>query len=309
MTERPTLHVVSMSGGKDSTATALLALEVHGADACRFVFADTGNEHEATHAYLAYLEERLGIEIVRLRADFTEALERRRAVLQVIADGGTVPRFKWTAEQARRALPYLAPTGNPYLDLCLLKGRFPSRVAQFCTQYLKTEPLVEWQMGLIDEGAAVWSWQGIRAEESPGRARSPSFEVVGGGLFIHRPILRWTAADVFDAHRAAGVEPNPLYRQGMSRVGCMPCINARKDEVLEIARRFPEHIERVAEWERIVSGASKPGGTSFFHDATMRTVEQVVQWSRTSRGGRQLDMLRDVSEPAPACSSSYGLCE
>lgn len=37
-------HVVSVSGGKDSTATALVALELHGRDACRFVFADTGNE-------------------------------------------------------------------------------------------------------------------------------------------------------------------------------------------------------------------------------------------------------------------------
>lgn len=30
MSERPTLHVVSLSGGKDSTATLLVALELHG---------------------------------------------------------------------------------------------------------------------------------------------------------------------------------------------------------------------------------------------------------------------------------------
>jgi hypothetical protein len=33
----------------------------------------------------------------------------------------------------------------------------------------------------------------------------------------------------------------------------MPCINTRKDELLEISKRFPEEIKRVAEWERIVA--------------------------------------------------------
>ena len=43
-----TRHVVSVSGGKDSTATYLLALEQTGGD-FDAVFADTGNEHEATY--------------------------------------------------------------------------------------------------------------------------------------------------------------------------------------------------------------------------------------------------------------------
>ncbi len=44
---RPIRHVVSVSGGKDSTATYLLAFEHTGGD-FDAVFADTGNEHEAT---------------------------------------------------------------------------------------------------------------------------------------------------------------------------------------------------------------------------------------------------------------------
>ena len=44
----------------------------------------------------------------------------------------------------------------------------------------------ELAMSIIDnEGAAVWSWQGIRAEESPHRAREPEFEEVGGGA-VHQ---------------------------------------------------------------------------------------------------------------------------
>lgn len=49
--------VVSVSGGKDSTATYLLCLEQTGGD-FDAVFADTGNEHEATYEYVARLFER-----------------------------------------------------------------------------------------------------------------------------------------------------------------------------------------------------------------------------------------------------------
>ena len=94
-----------------------------------------------------------------------------------------------------------------------------------------TEPLVEHQLGFIERGEAdaVWSWQGVRIDESVARrtrlqgtgACVKSFDVAGGGIFNHRPILRWTVADVIEAHRTAGLELNPLYSQGMSRVGCM----------------------------------------------------------------------------------------
>lgn len=357
------VHVVSMSGGKDSTATALLALETQPRESLRFVFADTGNESDHVYSYLSYLESALSIEIVRLKRDFTEWWWRRRDYVRdvwpdklvkpvstkvgtrtVMVTPSVVDEFddngeeldevgievdvfemrpEFTREQAdaivTRVLGILekGPTGNPYLDLCIIKGRFPSRKAQFCTQFLKTEPLIDYAMGLIDQGHAVWSWQGVRSEESPGRARAPEFEVVGGGLYNYRPIKRWTVVDVFDAHRAYGIEPNPLYKLGMARVGCMPCINASKGEIAEIARRFPEHIKRIAEWESLVGSAGKRAMISSFFpapedggraDRMGRNIHEVVRWSQTTRGGRQFDLLR-ASEELSACSSAYGLCE
>lgn len=127
-------------------------------------------------------------------------------------------------------------------------------------------------------------------------------------------MLRWTAADVFEAHRIAGLEPNPLYRQGMNRVGCMPCINAGKDEVLAISKRFPQHIERIAYWEQCVALASRRMAASFFPDPdrdvhlNKRGIYNVVAWSKTQRGGQNVDWIRATEEPA-ACSSAYGLCE
>ncbi len=211
-------HVVSVSGGKDSTATLLLALEEHGLSRVTVVMADTGNEHQATLEYaLDYLPAALGIQVHVVRAEFSDEFAVKRANLERIAAGEPESavygarqfKYAWTAQAAARALDLLHPTGNPYLDLCLVRGGFPSLKRQYCTEYLKTKPLTEFALEIIDAGEAVWSWQGVRIDESESRRQRlqgsgacvKAFEEVGGGLFNYRPILRWTAADVFDAHR------------------------------------------------------------------------------------------------------------
>jgi len=319
------LHVVSLSGGKDSTATALMAIELHGREACRFVFADTGNEHEATYAYaLEYLPQALDITVDVVKADFSEEFATKRANLARIAAGEPESAvygkrkfmYAWTPETAALALELLVPIGNPFLDLCMLKGGFPSRKRQFCTQYLKRNPITEYQIDLVDQGYLVESWQGVRANESDARRWLPHYEILSADMAIYRPILRWEVADVFEAHRVAGILPNPLYKQGMNRVGCMPCINCSKGELAQIARRFPQHIERIAAWERLVSRVCRPRSpVSFFHKGTQghsgqasTTIEHIVQWAKTSHGGRQFSLLADLDEPS-ACSSAYGLCE
>ena len=72
------LHVISVSGGKDSAATLLLALERFGKDRVVPMFCDTGNEHEDVYAFLAYLEYALDIKIVRLRAKFDDEIAAKR---------------------------------------------------------------------------------------------------------------------------------------------------------------------------------------------------------------------------------------
>lgn len=275
-------------------------------------FADTGNEHEAVYEYVDYLERETGVSVHRLRPDFTDWWWHRRDYVRDQWPEKGVP-----ADVVARVLAVMekGPTGNPYLDLCIIKGRFPSRRAQFCTQFLKTEPLTEYALALIESHGAVESWQGVRAEESPGRAKLPENEDKGGGLTIYRPILRWTADEVFAQHRKHGIKPNPLYTMGMNRVGCMPCINQNKDGLLEISKRFPQHIDRIAEWEVIVSAGSKRGNCTFIPamgdtDTAFErgNIRQMVKWSQTQHGGRLVDWIRQTDEPA-ACSSSYGLCE
>lgn len=315
-------NIISVSGGKDSTALLLLALE-RGAENMQAVFADTGHEQHQTYEYVQYLNDKV-FPIRTIRADFSADLARKAGFVATKWREQGIPE-----DRVLRAIELLKPTGNPFLDLCIWKGRFPSTRARFCSEELKRNPIIKQvQKPLLDAGDGIISWQGVRADESPARATLPERDLVGGGkdgaeLWNFRPILTWTVEDVFAMHRKHGIEPNPLYRQGMGRVGCMPCIHAKKNELLEIANRFPEELERVAEWERLVSDASKHGVSMFFaadttpgahqtdHTLPMPDIWKVVEWSKTGRGGRQFDMFKVEGEQAEGrlCSSIYGLCE
>lgn len=306
MTAAAAVNLLSISGGKDSTAMWIHAIERGEAVTC--VFADTGNEHPDTYAYIEYLEATLG-PIRRVRADFSGRIAGKRAFIEA----------KWAEhgisdEKIQRALAVLQPTGNPFLDLCLWKGRFPSTKARFCTQFLKVEVIEEQvTMPLLQAGHKLVSWQGVRADESYARSKLTEWDGDEAADFrIYRPLLHWTVEDVFAAHERHGVKPNPLYTQGMGRVGCMPCVNANKPELFEIGKRFPEEVARIREWEVLVTEASKRHGATFFSTAhDMPTgIDGWVEWSKTSHGGGQYDLLKAIDyEEVPSCSSVYGLCE
>lgn len=363
------LHVVSVSGGKDSAATLLLAIERFGIHRVRGIFCDTGNEHEAVYQYLDYLELATGVTIMRRKADFNDEIAHKRMFIardvrtrreydtMPVTDAAGLPvwrrdgfnnivmrdvkkqgvvvgqepvqkivkigggrRVRWTNKAKRRALAVLQPTGIPFLDLCLWKGRFPSRKAQFCTEELKRNMAVGYQLELIELGHTVISWQGVRRDESLNRRNAKKFESVGGGLYVFRPLVEWSAADVFAYCASKQILPNPLYKQGMGRVGCMPCINAKKEEINQIFKRFPDHMQRIDQWESLVSHASKRGHSTFFHKVdgmagmidtaifARNSVWQVVEWAKTTRGGKQFSLLTALDEPT-ACASSYGLCD
>lgn len=358
------VNLLSVSGGKDSTAMILNAIEREVDFEC--CFADTGNEHEDCYEYLEYLQDKLGIKIQVAKADFTIVIQGKREYIEKhwIKDltagregswvkqmgkniEGLPPKPDWepedrtehhaingwmwqreviglSIEQAEErvelALEILVPTGNPFLDMCIWKGRFPSPKARFCTDELKTIPITQQiVLPIIRSGRKVRSWQGVRADESIRRAAYPMHERIDLGVWVYRPILHLTASEVFGLHYKHGIKPNPLYLKGMSRVGCMPCIMCRKSELSEISRRFPEVIARLKKWEEMVSQAAKQGSSTFFDTRsyaddkynthyTTEGIEAAVLWSKTERGGRQFNLFTET-EDIPSCSSNYGLCE
>lgn len=305
-------HLVSVSGGKDSTATYLKAME--SGRPFRAVFADTGNEHEATYEYVSRLAERSGGPVVEVvRADFSRQLAQHRDYLLREWPKQGIPQ-----EIVDEAARLHEPTGNPFLDLCISKGRFPSRMAQFCTGELKEIPITTTVVGRMLEDGPVLQWLGIRADESRNRAKQPLWNRHDCGSYVWRPIFSWTVEDVWAMHRRHALLPNPLYAMGMGRVGCMPCINCRKDELRAIADRFPEHIDRIERWEKVVASANKRRISTFFaamkdptdvdRPGTYSGIRQVVRWARTGRGGRQFDIFMQ-DQAGGGCTSELGLCE
>ena len=310
MNEQYVVNVVSISGGKDSQAAASVCMERYGNQDIRLLFCDTGNEHPLTLEHIEYLAGAFGREIVTLRANFDREIARKREyVLNVWPTEGIPDAI------CRRAAAALVPSGNPYLDLCLWKGRFPSRRALFCTQELKRRLLDAYTLDLLATGAEVHSWQGTRRDESANRAHLVERERCAEGWWIERPVVDWTAQQVVDYCLAKGQRLNPLYAEGFDRVGCAPCINSGKDDVLNWQRRHPEVIERIREWEFLVADASKHGASSFFPAPDKdgrgarqgRNIIDYVEWSKTSRGGVQYDLVKAI--PVHGCASSYGLCE
>ena len=272
--------VASLSGGKDSAAMSLWLTE-QGIEHDR-VFCDTGWEAQETYDHLSYLETRLG-PITRLRGE-------------------------WQME-----------------ELVVHKGMFPQRTRRFCTEELKVKPILAHLNARVAAGEDVISAVGIRAGESRARAQMTEWEWSKGfDCEVWRPLIRWTESEVVDIHRRHGLRPNPLYLAGATRVGCFPCIFSRKSEIRFIADQHPEQIIRIRKLEDRVQAAAfarqearGEGGLynpPTFFPAPIRNgdgkrpgmpIDEVVAWSRTSHGGKQIELFADAAD---GCMR-WGLCE
>ena len=341
-------HIIGLSGGKDSTATLLVALARLPKAQVQPVFVDTGNEHRQTYDYLDYLENWLDLPITRLTPDFTQQIaEKRRFIAQDRRTGRDRHgvKHRWSNRRKREALDTLHPSGNPFLDLCMLKGMFPSNRTRFCTDYLKTRVFVNYVDDLVHpsqplaghagcdgcsplqgaSGQKVIVWQGIRRDESDKRKNARLFERVGPGFYYFRPLIHWAAADVFRYLADKGVPPNPLY-ESLGRVGCAPCVYANKKDLraLFALEDGPAVLNRMREWESRVAACSKSGQAAFFHGkelagARLSEVHPLTFWNR-----HRIDAIQHWSEKPTrfnpgdwnafeaeesTCSSEWGLCE
>ena len=297
-----TVNLISLSGGKDSTALALLSIE-RNTENLRFVFCNTGNEARETIDYIQYLSDVLysksGRNIEVIEARFRDQLLAKAA--------------KVNDEKRHNALLVASRDSSPFLQLAALKGRFPSTMARFCTQELKVKPVKGLISRILATGEDVENWSGVRAEESPKRAKLSEREFfffdesTGAEAWHYRPILKWSARECFEIMKRHSVKPNPLYKKGFARVGCFPCINCRKSELCLISEQFPDYIRRIQVWESIVSDASKRGKSTFFTIENGRDgISDWVEWAKTDRGGKQF--MLDLEETT-TCKSVYGLCE
>lgn len=289
--------VVCVSGGKDSSALALwLCYESGLSNPIHLLFCDTGHENPVTVDHVCALAKRLD------------------KPLNVVS------------------------CGMSFIELCEKKQRFPSARARFCTEELKVKPTAEWLAeavgsGLISGDPVVV--QGIRSDESASRSQLCEWQEESTGYGsgkrpsaydcpIWRPILSWDYQQVFDCHRRHSFEPNPLYRLGVKRVGCWPCIHSGKGDLRAAFMADPGLLDRLRHYEERVAKAAKRGAGSFFspnktpvrfHDKvftnsegqtkTYPSIDAVYRWAMGDDD--QGDLFNDAD--TPQCFSHYGLCE
>jgi 3'-phosphoadenosine 5'-phosphosulfate sulfotransferase (PAPS reductase)/FAD synthetase len=138
-------------------------------------------------------------------------------------------------------------------ELIASKGMFPSREIRFCTEELKVFPMQEYLNGLVDAGEDCVNAVGIRAAESKARSGMKEWEWSDGfDCEVWRPLITWSEQAVIDMHTKYGLRPNPLYLAGANRVGCWPCIFARKGEIRLMADIDPVRIDRIRALEERV---------------------------------------------------------
>ena len=296
--------IVSYSGGKDSQAALIWAVRESGFTDIEAVFCDTGWEHKETYRHIEETTKLLNVNLVTLKSTKYDGM----------------------------------------IDLAKKKKRFPSTKARFCTEELKTKPMIDYILSLNTHVLVI---QGIRAEESTqrslmnqsctyfryyfepyghdksGKPRTYSYRkkdiisrrTAGWADEVFRPCFHWTGLEVMSYIINAGMKPNPLYYQGAMRVGCYPCIMCRHKEIKGMIEYNPAYVERLKNAEKEVGRTFFPPG--YIPERECRSID--------SKTGKSIPLVEDVvryisdknatedifaeDNKTHHCMSFYGICE
>jgi 3'-phosphoadenosine 5'-phosphosulfate sulfotransferase (PAPS reductase)/FAD synthetase len=150
------------------------------------------------------------------------------------------------------------------LDHIAKRGMFPSPAARFCTSDHKRTQIWTLFTRLVEEAHAeglpypirILSCMGLRAQESPARARRQPFtydERASNGrrhVDLWLPIHGWTVRQVWDRIQISGVRHHPAYDLGMPRLSCCFCIFAPRSALLLAGQHNPQLLAEYVEVER-----------------------------------------------------------
>jgi 3'-phosphoadenosine 5'-phosphosulfate sulfotransferase (PAPS reductase)/FAD synthetase len=216
-------HLVSVSGGKDSTALALYMRETYPQVPVEYIFCDTDCELPETLEYLEKLEALLGVSINRLNA---------LDLLRIARKPGRKAFDIWLTEQ--------------------YGGFLPSARTRWCTRILKIEPFEAY----VGQGRA-FSYLGIRADEDrdgyqakkpPVISEQPNivpvypFKDDGIGLPEVRRILEESGLGL------------PAYYQWRTRSGCYFCFYQQLGEWQRLKEHHPDLFEAAKAYEKSSNG-------------------------------------------------------
>src|SRR5262249_1924757 len=149
-------------------------------------------------------------------------------------------------------------------DHVLARGKWPSPAQRYCTSDMKRGPVTTLLTRLTSEtrrrkaGKVVrlLNCLGLRAEESPSRAKQMPFQLDERASnskrtgFRYLPIHGWSTEQVWARIRASGVESHPAYSLGMPRLSCCFCIFSPRNALLLAGKHNPQLLAEYVEVER-----------------------------------------------------------
>lgn len=140
-------------------------------------------------------------------------------------------------------------TYGPITDYAGRRGAWPSNQQRWCTSDFKRGPILtvftrlakEWRQATGETRACrILDCQGLRAEESPARAKKESFQIRKRSrtqsVDTWLPIHSWTTEGVWDEIKISGAPHHWAYDIGMPRLSCVFCIFAPKAALILAGR-------------------------------------------------------------------------
>jgi DNA sulfur modification protein DndC len=167
----------------------------------------------------------------------------------------------WIDENSFGLKCHIVKSQYSFFDIVRKYGRFPSTNPQFCTMFLKTNPICDFIHDYMNKNnlKTAVNCTGIRAEESIRRRNKIPFTISD----MHKPRKHknhfvWDYLPIFDYDlpmvkkeiHNAGQKLHWVYSQGFSRLSCVFCVNGRKGEHEIAAKLRPELGKKIAQLER-----------------------------------------------------------
>lgn len=163
------------------------------------------------------------------------------------------------------------PQGG-FIDLVRARGKFPDSKVRLCTSSLKRDQCSKVIRKLRkDLGATkVLNCMGIRAQESPARAKKVSFQkdsrlsTKTSEVWTWYPIFDWTEEQVWKW--CPQDLTHPAYKLGMPRLSCVFCIFAPKSALMVAGQHNPELLQEYVDLEEEI-------GHTFRHKFSIKEVQ------------------------------------
>ena len=216
-------HVVSFSGGKDSTAMLLRMLELN-MRVDEIIFCDTGVEFPQMYDHLDKVERYIGRQITRLKAEHDFEF------------------FMFRYRPKRRRNNSVSKYHEVGLSWPLARGRW-------CTRRLKADIADRYAKTKAKESTLI-QYVGIAADESH-RAKEKRYPLIE---------WNWTEKDALDYCYNKGFDWGGLY-EIFGRVSCWCCPLQPLDSCRKLRRYFPQLWEKLRRWDNSTWQTFKPGWT------------------------------------------------